>query len=111
MPVSEPETTDTELKKLSKRQSEIKLVQRDFAEDIVAKTPFTRTDLFYATKRPWEEAKSEYRTDLKISQLKIQTHLDAGVIKKALEAVSMANMKAQEHVQIALERLRTLPRA
>lgn len=100
------ETTEAPLKTLTKRQGEIKLIQRDFAEDIVARTPFTKTELFNVTKRPWEEAKSEYRTELKISQLKSHTQLNEDVIKRALKLVHVGTMKAQDHVQATLEHLR-----
>jgi len=105
VPVSTPVLTKRDMMK--KRQEEIKTIQKDFAEDVVANTPFTRTDLFHVNKRPWEKAKTEYRNDLKISQLKIQTQLDEDVINLALEAVYTGKMKSQEHIHVALEYLRS----
>merc|ERR1712137_750008 len=53
------------------------------------------------TKRPWEEAKAEYRASLKQWQLKNETHYSAHTIERALEIVHEDRMKAKEHVELA----------
>merc|ERR1711862_417701 len=54
------------------------------------------------TKRPWEEAKAQYRADLKLWSLKAKTQFSDETIKRALGLVHEDRMKAREHVELAM---------
>jgi len=96
------EPADVKLETLQKRKNEIEIIQGDFPEDIVAQTPMGRAGNLRVTKRPWEEAKAQYRHALKICQLKSQTHYDENVIEAVLKIVHRERMHAKDHVLDAM---------
>lgn len=104
---STPEAAPTDTKTLEKRKNEIQMIQRDFPDDVVAHTPMGRAGNPGITKRPWEEAKAQYRQALKVWNLKSLTHYSESDIEKALELVHRERIHAKDHV---LETKDILPR-
>lgn len=88
---------------IQKREEEIAEIQGKFSADVVNMTPMGRAlDFRTITKRPWEEAKAEYRARLKFSSLKSQTQNSDDTIRRALKIVHQEGMKAKDHVELAL---------